>query len=156
MEERKYTYNMGYEYGSAVRRLRPEWEQKENPRPQIVESPQQAPQRNVGIGVDLFAVLLLVAAISMTLYMCISYLRVQSDIAQLNKSITALEKDITAVSKENDAVEAVLENEIADLEYIYQMAVGVLGMVYPNNNEVVYYEQMDSGYFRQYQDIPEK
>lgn len=42
-----------------------------------------------------------------------------------------------------------------DLEYIYQMAVGVLGMVYPNNNEVVYYENGATGYYRQYQDIPE-
>ena len=67
-----------------------------------------------------------------------------------------MEKEIASVSKENDAAAAVLENEITDMEYIYQMAVGVLGMVYPNNNEVVYYEQQDKGYFRQYQDIPEK
>jgi len=35
------------------------------------------------------------------------------------------------------------------------MAVGVLGMVYPNNNEVIYYNNESEGYFRQYQDIPE-
>lgn len=156
MEERKYTYMAGYENGSAVRKLRPEWEQQETRRPQIVERPQTQPKRATVAGADIFAMLLLVATISMTLYMCISHLMVQSDITQLNKSITTLEKEISAVSKENDAVEAVLENEIADLEYIYQMAVGVLGMVYPNNNEVVYYEQEDMGYFRQYQDIPEK
>ena len=156
MEERKYTYAEGYEYGSAVRKLRPQWEQQENPRPQIVDHPQQAPQKKTLVGADIFAMMLLVATISMTLYMCISYLRVQSDITQLNKAITAMEKEIASVSKENDAVAAVLENEITDMEYIYQMAVGVLGMVYPNNNEVVYYEQQDKGYFRQYQDLPEK
>ena len=57
--------------------------------------------------------------------------------------------------KENNALEAVLENEKYDLETVYQMAVGVLGMVYPNNNEVIYYNNESEGYFRQYQDIPE-
>ncbi len=156
MEERKYTYGFEYENTSAARKIRPEWEQQETPRPRIVERPQQQPKRAVGIGADIFAMVLLGATICATLYMCISYLMVQSDITQLNKSIAALEKEITSAAKENDAVEAVLENEITDLEYIYQMAVGVLGMVYPNNNEVVYYDQGNSGYFRQYQDIPEK
>ena len=98
--------------------------------------------------------LCIMTAIVATLFVCVNYLKVQSDVVQLNKSITALEKQITDLDKENDALEAVLENESYDLETVYQMAVGVLGMVYPNNNEVIYYNNESEGYFRQYQDIP--
>jgi len=38
---------------------------------------------------------------------------------------------------------------------VRQMAIGVLGMVYPNHNEVILYNNESEGYFRQYQDIPD-
>ena len=150
MEDRKYT--VGYENGSAARKLN-QYPERIN-RPYIVEQPAIEVKPKFGLGVDIFSMLLLIATISATVFMCISYLQLQSDIVQLDKAITAKEKAITSIARENDAVEAVLENEITDLDYIYQIAVGVLGMVYPNDNEVVYYEYEDSGYFRQYQDIP--
>ena len=77
------------------------------------------------------------------------------DIVQLNKAIVTLENQIDGIEKENNALEADLETEMYDLEYVYDIAVGVLGMVYPNNNEVIYYNNESEGYFRQYQDIPE-
>lgn len=156
MEERKYRYMAEYETGSAARKLKPDTERREINRPYIVERPEAGKKPKTVMEVDLLSVLLLVAAISATVLMCISYLKLQSDIVQMDKAIAAMEQEITAISRENDAVEAVLENEIIDLEYIYQIAVGVLGMVYPNNNEVVYYDYEDSGYFRQYQDIPKQ
>lgn len=152
MEDRKYQYTTGYENGSAARKLNQSPERIH--RPYVVEQPAVETEPKTRMGVDVFSMLLLLATISATVFMCISYLKLQSDIVQLDKAIAAKEKEITVLAKENDAVEAVLENEITDLEYIYQVAVGVLGMVYPNDNEVVYYEYEDSGYFRQYQDIP--
>lgn len=155
MEDRKYRYMAEYENGSAVRKLQPEWESQEVLQPHIVEQPVVEVRPKTGVGSDIFSILMLVSAILATIYICISYLQVQSDIVQLEKSISILESNIASVSKENDAVQAELDNEITDLDYIYQMAVGVLGMVYPNNNEVIYYDYEDNGYFRQYQDIPE-
>ena len=152
MEERKYTNTIGYENGSAARKLNAYPERTE--RPYIVEQPAVEARPKTGLGVDLVSMLLLVATISATVFMCISYLKLQSDIVQLDKAIAAKEKEITAIAKENDAAQASLDNEIVDLEYIYQVAVGVLGMVYPNDNEVVYYDYEETGYYRQYQDIP--
>ena len=153
MENRR-TYT-GYEYGSAARKLQPQWEQEEVRRPQRVEQPEVQPKVRIGQGIDLISALFLMAAIVATLFVCVNYLKVQSDVVQLNKSISKLEKQITNLEKENDALSAVMENEKYDLETVYQMAVGVLGMVYPNNNEVIYYNNQETGYFRQYQDIPE-
>lgn len=154
MEERK-RYTAGYEYGSAVRKIQPQWEQEEVRRPRKVEQAEAQPKVKIGQGIDLVSALFLMGAIVATLFVCVNYLKVQSDMVQLNKSISSLEKQITSLEKENDALESVLENEKYDLETVYQMAVGVLGMVYPNNNEVIYYNSESEGYFRQYYDIPE-
>ncbi len=155
MEERRRYSTMGYENGSAVRKLQPQWEQEEIRRPRKVELPEDQPKVKIKQNIDLISMLFLMGAIAVTLLMCVNYLKVQSDVVQLNKSISGLEKQITGLEKENDALAAVLENEKYDLETVYQMAVGVLGMVYPNNNEVIYYDNEPVGYFRQYQDIPE-
>jgi len=153
--EEKRRYTKGYEYGSAVRKIQPQWETEEVRRPYRVEQPEVQKKVKAVQGIDLISTLFLMAAIVATLVVCVNYLKVQSDVVQLNKSISALEKQISGMEKENDALAAVLENEKYDLETVYQIAVGVLGMVYPNNNEVVYYNNESQGYFRQYQDIPE-
>ncbi|MGN0506008.1 MAG: septum formation initiator family protein [Lachnospiraceae bacterium] len=158
MGQRRYE-NSDYVYGSAAKQLKPQWEmpQEEINQPYLVESPETESRHKpkVGHGIDLISMILLVTAIVATLYVCIEYLQVQSDIVQLDKAINSLSTKITALDKENDALEAVLKTAECDLEYIYQIAVGTLGMVYPNHNEVIYYENNDTGYFRQYQDIPE-
>lgn len=156
METRRYA-NSEYISGTAARQLAPQWEtpQEEIRRPYLVEEPETRRKPKVGHGIDFISLLLLVTAIIATVYVCIEYLQVQSDIVQLNKAVSSLSNQISALDKENDALEAVLTTADCDLEYIYQMAVGVLGMVYPNNNEVVYYENGATGYYRQYQDIPE-
>lgn len=158
MAQKRYM-NSGYVDGNTVRKINPQWEmpQEEIRRPYLVEEPEQKRRRKVkvGHGIDFISMLLLVGAIAVTLYVCIEYLQVQADIVQLNKAISSLSNQITETGKENDALEALLSTAECDLEYIYRIAVGTLGMVYPNENEVIYYDDNDSGYFRQYQDIPE-
>lgn len=153
MEQRKYKYTSAYTSGSAARKLQPQWEE----RPRVIQEQEPEIQRKprVGHGIDAISMLLLMMAIVATLVLCVNYLKVQSDVIQLNKSVSSLENKITSIKKENDALEASLENQIVDLEYVYEIAVGTLGMVYPNNNEVIYYNNESEGYYRQYQDIPE-
>lgn len=153
--EEKRRYSMGFENGSAARKLQPQWEEETVRRPRQVEQPEVVPKVKIGQGIDLISAFFLMCAIVATVWVCFNYLKVQSDVVQLNKSISSLETQISGLEKENNALEAVLENEKYDLETVYQMAVGVLGMVYPNNNEVIYYNSEPEEYFRQYQDIPE-
>ena len=154
MEDRR-RYMTSYENGSAARKLQPQWETQEIKHPQRAEQQEAQPKVKAVPSIDLISAVFLMTAITATLLVCVNYLKVQSDVVLLNKSISTLEKQITSLDKENDALEAVLENEAYDLETVYQLAVGVLGMVYPNNNEVIYYNNESAGYFRQYQDIPE-
>ena len=153
MEQKKYKYTSAYTSGSTARKLQPQWEERERPR--VIDQSEIQKKPRVGHGIDAISMMLLMIAIVATLVLCVNYLKVQSDVIQLNKSVSSLESKITSTKKENDALEASLENQKIDLEYVYEIAVGTLGMVYPNNNEIIYYNNESEGYFRQYQDIPE-
>ena len=160
MAQRNYKYSSAYTEGSAARKLQPQWEQEKVLQPKQTWRKELGQQDiknkpRVGHGIDAISMSILTIAIVTTLVVCVNYLRVQSEVVQLKKEISTLENKITSVKKENDALEASLENQMIDLEYVYEIAVGTLGMVYPNNNEVIYYNNESEGYFRQYQDIPQ-
>lgn len=44
---------------------------------------------------------------------------------------------------------------VYDLDYVYRVAVEELGMVYPNNNQIITFEKVEESYVRQYADIPD-
>ena len=73
---------------------------------------------------------------------------------QLERDVTALEQELDTVLAENAALEDGLNGQV-DWEQVYLTAVGELGMVYPNKNEVITNESEEKGYVIQYQDIPE-
>ena len=102
MEQRR-SYHTAYENGSAVRKIQPQWEQEEVRRPRRVEQQELQPKVKAIQGIDFISALFLMGAIVATLLVCVNYLKVQSDVVQLNKSISALEKQITGLEKENDA-----------------------------------------------------
>ncbi len=160
MAQKNYKYSSAYTEGATARKLQPQWEQEEVLQPKRTWRKELGQQDiknkpRVGHGIDAISMLILTIAVVTTLVVCVNYLRVQSEVIQLKKQISTLENKITSVKKENDALEASLENQMIDLEYVYEIAVGTLGMVYPNNNEVIYYNNESEGYFRQYQDIPQ-
>ena len=124
-----------------IRRYEPEPEYEKTLKPRV------------GRAVDLFFAAVLTVAIMVTLYICINYLQIQSDIVQLEGEITALENQISSAEKENDALESVMDSESYDLEEIYETAVSVLGMVYPNKNEVFRYSSEGSSYYRDFSSV---
>lgn len=107
-------------------------------------------EQNINFG----SLVLLVAAIVVTLYTCFDYLRVQADTVLANKQIKQLENELEVLKTRNDvAYNAVISS--VDFDYVYQVAVRDLNMVFPNNNKTVYYNHENSGYVRQFMDIPE-
>ena len=93
---------------------------------------------------NLFSVLLLTVAVICTLYICVSYLKLQS-------SVTAIEK----LKGDNDALLTRINTSV-DLDYVYKVATEELGMVYANKDQVRLYNKTESEYVRQYEDIPEQ
>lgn len=130
------------------------------PQPQRKSRPYEQPQPEEGRlvrlrkGVSFLGMIVLTAAILATVGCCISYLKLRADFSLLDKEIAALENKLEDLVTANTAKEEELLSSI-DLDQIYQKAVGEFGMVFPNHNEVVYYDSVDTSYVRQYADIPE-
>jgi cell division protein FtsL len=156
--KKRYQYgNIGTSYieGNTARKLSaaPDIRREER----RIEKP--APRRKEHIqpkalsGINLGSLLILTIAIVATVYVCVEYLMLQTEVSSMNKSIVSLEKNLMVTTHENDAALAEI-NSTYDLDYVYQIAVGELGMVYPNKNEVIKYKSGDDDYVRQYEDIP--
>lgn len=157
MDARERYYKGRYEIdGTAARQLQvvPDYEreQEQIQRPRVEERPKRAPQ--VSHGIDFVSMILLAATMAITLYLCYNYLQVQGNIVQLDRDMAVLEQELTTVLAENAALEDGLNGQV-NWDEVYRTAVGELGMVYPNNNEVITYESTDNGYVIQYKDIPE-
>ncbi len=181
MEKRRNPYEYRpelYVHGSTAKKLNvaeplPREEMAEPRRKEPVRryTPKQEPDRyerirkqekarsghkmvSVGNGINLFGMLLLTAAIVLTVICCVDYLKLTAEENRLDKSIAALQDELALMVDANDAKLDQLTQSI-DMDIIYQKAVAELGMVFPNQNEVIYYAQPDTSYVRQYADIPD-
>lgn len=163
--KRKYQYDNGrtsYTDGSAVRKLNavPTRREQYVPAPQPKRREQPVPQRQERVkpkelcSINLASLVVLTAAVVASFYVCYQYLQIHTSVSTLEKDIKRLESTLTKTKNENDATYALI-NSAYDMEYIYQVAVEELGMVYPNKNLIITYESDDIGYVRQYQDIPD-
>ncbi len=156
----------GYVEGNTVRKLsavpdiRRELNAAPAPRRQPLPERRQVPERQerraprMVSGINMASMLVLTMAIVATFYFCVEYLMLQYNVKAIEKEIISLEHNLITMQNENDAAYEQI-NSTYDLDYVYQVAVGELGMVYPNKNTVITYQGNDEGYVRQYQDIPE-
>lgn len=150
---RKNMAQMGYVNGTAARQL----EMPERPHVKNEKRHTVTARRNQekALPMDLpFVIMLTVAAIC-TLYLCVNYLQLQSNVAARLNNIEALEKSIETLKADNDALETRIHTSV-DLDYVYKVATEELGMVYANKNQVRLYNRTESEYVRQYEDIPER
>lgn len=116
------------------------------------KQPSASPVQHTGW--DLVSLLFMVAALCVTMYVCVSYLRVQHDVITMNKTIASMESEIMELKNKNDAAYSKVDTSV-DLAYIYKVATEELGMVHPVENQVFSYKNQKSDYVRQYSDIPE-
>ncbi|HKL98277.1 MAG TPA: septum formation initiator family protein [Mobilitalea sp.] len=105
-------------------------------------------------GISMASMFVLSMAIVATLFFSVQFLKLQYEVRQMQKNIVTKEHSLTSLRNENDAAYEQI-NAAYNLDYIYEVAVGELGMVYPNNNTVITYQSSDDDYVRQYMDIPE-
>ncbi len=160
MEDKvKKKYNTEAFDGNAVRKTRtlevPERQEYEYIRSTVTEKTKKRPHVRISQGMDLFSLIILVAAIAATFIICFRYLQIRADIVDLEKKVSSMSAQYTAQLTENDAMESALSANAIDLNYVYKTAVGTLGMVFPNNNTVYYYSGDQNSFYHQYGDIPE-
>ena len=141
--------------GNTVRREEPGRQRKENQRQKrrtlgraaLRQNRERAQQLNVP------SMLVLAAASVACVCLCVGSLGIQSQITSGRKSIGQLESELQTMRTDNRALEDRIQT-LADLDYVYQVATEELGMIYPSDGQVIYYEKSESEYVRQYEDIP--
>ena len=124
-------------------------------RPRQVPTPRRQTHRQPKhlSGISMASLFILTIAIVATLFFCIEFLMLQYQVGRMEKEIISMESSLNKSKNENDAAYEQI-NMVYDLDYVYSIAVNELGMVYPNNNEVITFEGIDNSYVRQYADIP--
>ena len=80
-------------------------------------------------------------------------LAAQTALAAAADDVAVLESRLMGINEENTKLKALVEAGV-DLEYIYQVATGELGLVSVSDSQVIYYDQIESGYVRQNEIIP--
>lgn len=95
----------------------------------------------------------LAAAGIMTLFLCVNYLKLQSQNTIFRNQTASLESQLADLKQQNDAA---YENALTsvDLDTIRDIAINKLGMVYAGEEQVKTYDDKSSDYVRQYEDVP--
>ena len=97
--------------------------------------------------------LMLVVALVAVVHAVYGYIETKAAITQANKNIQAAKQELTDIQNKNEALIRNLDVE-TDRNYIYTVAVSKLNMIYPKENDTIYYETSSDGYVRQYHEIP--
>ena len=151
----KTKYNDMYIEGTAVRKLAAQPARKA-PRTKMVptvstkarNNRQKAKQMNLG-----YVLFLTITAVA-TLFLCVNFVQLKAQLTTQMENLAQKEAELSVLKADNDA----FYNSVAasgDLEYIKEVATTKLGMKYPSEGQIVYFDTAGNGYVRQYQDVPE-
>lgn len=102
---------------------------------------------------DGISLIILIAAVAVTFYVCLQYIRVQTDITALSKSIAVKESQVVSMKKDNNATLEEISRTF-DLSYVYKIATKELGMIFPDEDQVIKYDSRKSDYVKQFEEIP--
>lgn len=89
-----------------------------------------------------------------TIYICVQYVQLQTEVMVRLETINKYEVEFNNIVAQNNELEASISNYM-DLQHIYQVATEELGMTYPQQGQVLEYENSSAEYVRQYGEIPE-
>lgn len=146
---------VSYMNGNTVKKLQTlpdkqhEVIKKENERSrQIRRNRERALSMNAG------SVAFLALAVCITLIGCVKYLTLQAEITERMNYISSLDSELSDLKSDNDETYNRI-NASLDLDEIKRIAIDELGMVYASQDQVVLYDNQESDYVRQFDDIPE-
>ena len=141
--------------GSAARQLEPVSHQRQRNKTQQMHRSKRAQQVKVKSRLrNPFSVFLFGVAITATIYICVQYVQLQTEVLVRLENINQYEMELKNMIAQNNELEASINNYM-DLQYIYQVATEELGMTYPKKGQISEYENSSAEYVRQYEEITE-
>ena len=99
--------------------------------------------------------LFVAGALAVMAVVTVCYLQMRAELTRNTKQVAALESQLVELKSNNDSREQKLEASV-DLESIRRKAMEELGMVYPSQGQIEYFEVKDSDYMNQYGEIPKR
>lgn len=160
MREYRQTYTRYDTDGTSARKLAVQPEHIRPERTNEEELPRYAKVRKAqtrkGLKLAMnpaFAVFL-ACSVAATLAACTLMLSMQAKVTGQSDTISLLQSEIETLTDNNNAYEARINSSV-NLERIRDIAVNQLGMVYPTESQVVYYDLTEADYVRQFHDIPD-
>lgn len=147
------TKNM-YVTGNTARQLEVVPERKaEQPKKELSHAARRNREKasQMSIGYVMFLSVVTIVAV----YVCVTYLKLHSDISATSSNVTKLKSEINALQVENDALGYSI-NSYTDVDNIVRIATEELGMVQASKSQVSFYKSSESEYMKQFTDVPEK
>lgn len=144
-----------YEEGSAVRKLSylPEEEEgQELPQRKVSRQTSRNRQRAMQMGRGY--VLFLAVICAATVFVCVNYLQQKAQMTTQSEEIAAMESKLSKLKADNDAYYNTVIASVS-LETIKDAALNRLGLKYPDQSQVQYYDTEGNSYVRQYTAVPE-
>lgn len=160
MENRRTRNYTNYIEGNAVRKIQEMPERHKELREKHIEIEKQnkrkkAAKRNQQRELKMslsYASFLIIASVVMV-FVCISYIRVQTSIISRQEEIVNVKSELNTLISQNDAIEYNV-NSYVDIENIIKVATAELGMVKADKSQISLYEKSESEYMKQINDIP--
>ncbi len=112
---------------------------------------QQANGR-INAGIDFISAALLAVAVVALAFFMLRYLSANSKIADMKKNVKNLNATLSELKSENDQAYSAVDASV-EIGKVYDIAVGELGMVFPDEDHVVTYDYVEKGYVKQYQTV---
>ena len=136
-------------YGNTVRKLDVQRQIAEPQKRQLSREVQvnRAKAKHMNFGYVVF----LVAALTMAAVILISYVRVQAEITTMTEYIAKQEKVLNNLKISNDEALTRIDSRL-DLEEVKRVAIGELGMTYPQEGQIISYETVGYDYVRKVSD----
>lgn len=125
-----------------VRRREPQADPRKAARAQAKRNRENAKRMTPG-----FVAFLAMASVAFVL-ICTQYLQAQALVTANASQIEQLEGDLRDLRTANNYHENELE-ALTDINHIYEVATGELGMVYPSQDQLITYDSSTSEYVRQ-------
>lgn len=135
-----------YIYGNTARALRPIDDEVKSPKRVSSKS-----RKNIDRETSMSPAFMLfvTAAMVLTGFACMQYIRLQSDITNHVATISKMEIQLEELKAENDDYESRIKGAVG-LENIKKRAMDDLGMSYASDEQIVIYESDGTDYVRQF------
>lgn len=156
-------YSTSYVQGNNVLQFDPvqkeEKKEKTERKPQIRIVKARKPKKDLYTRAQIIrnrmTLTITMAALVAVCFSCIHYLNLQAEVSGRAEVISKLEAQYVDMKTENDLTEVVINSTI-DYDYILDVAVNELGMVYANKDQVIVYDSQEMECVKQLSDIPVK